>query len=353
MESDQPDQPPIQEPMDADAYFERGIAFGLNDEYEKAIADLTQAIQLNPTKAKYHNQRASRHFIQSNWPEAIVDYTTALSLKPDLSDDDVWNFTIDEAYHGRGIAYRYQGNYEAALADFAELISLQPNKISYYLDRSVIYKLKGDFERSFADLNIVQRLDPNDRTYLTLMADLHQRQGNNRAAMETYNQEVERFGSPASYFYRGVLWKSQGNLAEAIADFEEAIKLYPQYDIAYINLAGTYLAYGSFAKAIDVLDAVIKIRPGYRYIAVYLRGRTYLASGNLEQANIDFAETITITTEDMAEYPLFTEGYVVRGHAYAALGQIQEAISDYNIALELDPIHQEARLMREYIAKNA
>jgi tetratricopeptide (TPR) repeat protein len=78
--------------MDADAYFEQGIDYGLADDYENAIAALTEAIRLSPTNANYCYQRATYHFIKSNWNEAIADYTEALKLKPDPSDDD--NFTI-------------------------------------------------------------------------------------------------------------------------------------------------------------------------------------------------------------------------------------------------------------------
>jgi predicted negative regulator of RcsB-dependent stress response len=55
----------------------------------------------------------------------------------------------------------------------------------------------------------------------------------------------------------------------------------------------------------------------------------------------------------MTEYPGFTWGYVVRGHAYAAQDRIQEALADYKKALETNPTHPESDLMREYILKNS
>jgi tetratricopeptide (TPR) repeat protein len=358
MEDNQPDHPVQSELMSADDYFERGNDYGLNNDYENAIADLTMAIRLSPTNAKYYFQRAVQHFIKSKWPDAIADYTEALRLKPDPSDDDEWNFTIDEAYHSRGIAYRYLDNYEAALADFAELIKLQPDYPHHYSDRSVIYKLKGDFENSFADLYTMQRLAPDDPVCLGLIADVQKRQSNLSAAMATYNEQAQLFGTPASYFDRGELWRKMGNLDNAIADFEEAIRVYPKDYHAYLTLGETYLANGNFAKAIETFDKVmvnnlIDPRIDYRYIALVLRARAHLASGNSEEAMRDFDEAIAVNTASLHKYPDSTRRYVYRGHAHAARGQIAEAVADYRKALELNPKHSEADTMNEYILKNS
>jgi tetratricopeptide (TPR) repeat protein len=185
------------------------------------------------------------------------------------------------------------------------------------------------------------------------MADVQLRQGNKTAAMKLYDEQVERFGSPASHFYRGKLWKQLGNFDKAIADLEEAIRLYPPYHAAYLELGETYLAHSDFTKAIDVLNDVMEREPGYRYFALLLRARTHLASGDLDRATRDFDETINVNTETIAKYPDFTQAYVVRGHAHAAQGHVEEAVAGYKKALESEPTHPESDTMREYILKNS
>lgn len=140
---------------------------------------------------------------------------------------------------------------------------------------------------------------------------------------------------------------------QAIADFEQAIRLYPQLDLAYIALGEAYRANGDFTKAIDVLNTVIELKPGYRFSALLLRANVQLASGNLEQASRDFDETVMAITEDIAKYPTFTPGYVNRGHAHAAQNRVAEAVADFKKALELEPTHPEADMMREFILKNS
>jgi tetratricopeptide (TPR) repeat protein len=340
----------LPDPMDADDYFGEGIDYQAAENYEKSIAAFNQAILLNPTNAKYHYHRATTHFIASEWSDAIADYTIALKLKPDPSDDDNWNFTIEEAYNHRAIAYRYQGNHEASLSDYAELIRRQPNNPSYYFERSIVHKIKGDFENSFADVYMYQRLAPNDSQPLMLLGDLYQRQGNEAAAMASYSEAAEKYGVPSAYFIRGELWKQRGNLVQAIADFEAAIKLYPRYYEIYLTLGESYLAHGDFTQAIDILNSVMQGREDFRSSALVLRAKTYLALGNPEQAGKDFDEAISVSTDLVAKYPGYTPAYVARGLAYAAQGHVSEAVANFQKALTLFPTLSEADMMREYIS---
>ena len=339
--------------IEAEVYLEESINFRLAGDYENSVNAVTRAIQLSPANANYRFQRASTHFMHGHYEEAIADYSKVLELEPDSNEIGIWDFTIAKIYLNRGTAYRYRGDYDSALADFTELIRLQPNDAHHYVKRSVVYKLQGDFEKAFADLETLHRLAPDDSNYLMLVADIQIRQGNKIAALRSYDEQIIRFGTSASYFYRGRLWNEQGNLSKAIADFEKAIEIYPQHYAASIELSKSYIANGDFMKAIDVLNEVLKGGPGYDYIAYLLRARAYRALGNSDQASKDFDEAIRANTEAMAKYPPFTQGYAIRGHAYAAQGQIAEAVADYKMALASDPIHSESVTMHDYILMNS
>src|SRR5579859_2795481 len=121
-------EPTPYEEMDAEAYFYRGTRYSLHEDYENAIADLSVAIRLDPTNAKYHYNLGNQHVIISRWEAAVADYSETIRLTPDPTDDDSWNFTLDEAYRSRAISYRHLGNYDAAIADFTEAIRLKPTE---------------------------------------------------------------------------------------------------------------------------------------------------------------------------------------------------------------------------------
>lgn len=59
----------------------------------------------------------------------------------------------------------------------------------------------------------------------------------------------------------GVDWASQGRFIEAIAAFQRAIELYPNYENAYNNLGIAYASLGDFSAAVDAFQSAIEINP--------------------------------------------------------------------------------------------
>src|SRR5215218_1183434 len=66
-----------------------------------------------------------------------------------------------------------------------------------------------------------------------------------------------------AYSNRGVEWKAKGDLAKAIADFDEAIKADPEQPAAYNNRGIAYAAAADYDKAIADYDKGVEINPKY------------------------------------------------------------------------------------------
>src|ERR687886_655861 len=68
------------DPNDADTYYNRGYAQHTLGRYDQALADYTQAIQLNPTFAEAFYNRGLSRFNLKNYKEAIDDLNQAVAL---------------------------------------------------------------------------------------------------------------------------------------------------------------------------------------------------------------------------------------------------------------------------------
>jgi tetratricopeptide (TPR) repeat protein len=95
----------------------------------------------------------------------------------------------------------------------------------------------------------------------------------------------------ALYFDRGNQWSDQRDDDRATQDYDEAIRLNPNFAQAYYNRDNGYLRHGRNDRAIQDYDEAIRLNPSYAE-AYYNRGTAYTRKGQ-----DDRAKPITTTWE--------------------------------------------------------
>jgi tetratricopeptide (TPR) repeat protein len=120
----------------------------------------------------------------------------------------------------------------------------------------------------------------------------------------------------------------KGDIAKAIKDFDEAIKLDPSAGDTFYNRGIAYTDKADYARAKSDFDAAIKINPND---AGALASRCYvqaITGKGLESALADCTKSLGIEAN----------GYTndSRGLVYLKLGRFQEARADYDTAVKLD-----------------
>jgi len=106
------------------------------------------------------------------------------------------------------------------------------------------------------------------------------------------------------HYNAGVELQEQGRLEEAIGEYDEAIRLDPQYALAYTNRGAAYAYLGEYQEAIADFTRAIEINPEGA-LAYYNRGFAHKLLGEKAQAIADFEKVITLTADpqliEMAE----------------------------------------------------
>jgi tetratricopeptide (TPR) repeat protein len=69
-------------PKDAIAYHNRGEAYSLKGEVDRAISDYNKAIELNPNYAPAYNSRGRAYTSKGDYVHAVADVTKARELTP-------------------------------------------------------------------------------------------------------------------------------------------------------------------------------------------------------------------------------------------------------------------------------
>jgi Flp pilus assembly protein TadD len=110
-----------------------------NDELR--ISACSDIIRQDKKAAWAHVNRGIAYSISGDQDRAIADFTTAIGINP----------REVEAYNSRGIAYRRNGNCDLAIADYDKAIEIRPGDPAYYTNRGVAYSCELDYRRAIAD----------------------------------------------------------------------------------------------------------------------------------------------------------------------------------------------------------
>lgn len=136
-----------------------------------------------------------------------------------------------------------------------------------------------------------------------------------------------------------------GLLDEAIAEFDHAIAMRPDFAEAFNNRGSARFASRAYGEALADLDKALSLDP--RLVsALFNRGQTYNAMGRFDDAIRDFNGYIAATPDD-------PDAYFNRAYAYRQTGQYELAIADQTKTLRFrprDPIVLNARCWTRAVA---
>ena len=222
-------------------------------DYQGAIGNYDQAIQLQPDSAVAYRSRGVAKGELGHHHDAVVDFNEALRLRP---RDAI-------AYVNRGLAKSKLGRHEEAIADYDRAIRYRQNYADAYSKRGIAKIQLGQHEAAVADFEEVLRLQPD-------FAGTHNNLG---------------------------LAKSElGRSEEAIADFDQAIRLQSDHAIAYSNRGATKSDMSLYEDALDDFDEAIRLRPDFAE-AYGNRGEARSALGDVEGAQHDFGTALDLATK--------------------------------------------------------
>lgn len=152
-------------------------------------------------------------------------------------------------------------------------------------------------------------------------------------------------GPKADDFYiQGVNRFYQGDFQGAIAAYNRAIQLNPNYAAAYFNRAETLLNSEDSKRALEDLNQGLRISPN-NVEALLIRGSARQQLGDDQGATDDWNQVVRIN-------PRYATDYSTRGRARFSLNDYRGAIEDFNQALKIVPNTPFTYILRSMAYKN-
>ena len=134
------------------AFNNRGIAYYAEDDYDNAISDFTEAINLDPNYADAFQSRASAYSDEGDHDHAIADYNQSIRLNP----------KNPIAYNNRCDEQLLMGRVQAAIADCNESLRQRPSHANTLMHRGNAYLAAGEYRKAIADYDAALAQKPKD-----------------------------------------------------------------------------------------------------------------------------------------------------------------------------------------------
>jgi tetratricopeptide (TPR) repeat protein len=128
---------------------------------------------------------------------------------------------------------------------------------------------------------------------------------------------------------RGVAYDIQGHPDRAIADFDAAIRINPDYGEAHINRGLAWAKKREYSRAFEDFTTATR-DDSSAFLAFNNRANIYGERGDYNHAIEDYSRAIRLK-------PDYAEAYYGRANVYVELGDPSKAIPDFDAAIRLKP----------------
>lgn len=263
----------------------------------------------------------------------------------------------------RGQLYAYMDQGEQALADFTEVIHLDPYYDDIYFKRAKLYYDRGQFEEACQDMktgiaysfpsaeifttcaNLLRLLKRDEEALadythaldinpafidaLQHRAEIYYQRGQFDLALQDYTAGITNGEPSFELFYnRAHLLDTIGHAEEALADYASALVINPTATNAVLNRAMIFYEQGAYESAQHEVSRGLLIEPNHAQLLCTCG----LIESALEQ-NEQAYQTFTLALE---HNPSLLEAWTNRAIIAYEMGLVDSAIADLTQALLLE-----------------
>jgi protein O-GlcNAc transferase len=288
-----------------------------NDNNLQAIA-LTPEMKSQLIEAQKSFKEAKELEKIEKIPEAINSYQKAINNYPDYA----------AAYHGLGLLYWQEEEYESAKDCFERVITLDPESAAAYLNLGNIFKQQQQLERAIAAYEKSLNIKPQyasawhnlGLTYIQSY-ELELAEANFAKAIQADKQHL------SSYYELAKIWSFKGNLPDSKKLYEQALKRNPQEDLrikltdnlelAKIKL-GDWQNYDNFQKQLNERivrcwqeETDFESFTGFELIGLEIDNKLLLETAKRQSQKLDRArEKINFNYRDRIKKNKLKIGYI-------------------------------------------
>lgn len=229
-----------------------------------------------------------------------------------------------------GLSFLSKDDCEKALPYFEKAVDSDSNYAEAWAQSGFCNEKLGKHAEALEASKRAVSLRPSAESYFNIgLANYYLKQY--KEAAEGYRQSIklDPYNAADAYYALGLVYRDWGKADDEIQAYKAAIRLRPDYIVAFERLGSRYLKSKKYAEAIEVFRQLASLKPGDAN-APNNMGEAYLELNRLNEAVESFRQSIRLK-------PDFGKAYYNLGRCLLAMGNRDGALEQYTILTNIDP----------------
>ncbi|KAK3699161.1 hypothetical protein QZH41_011884 [Actinostola sp. cb2023] len=290
-----------------------------------------RSIELESMLLDTYWHRHLLHLVQNNKKAALDDLTFIIKN----------NGNQARAYRSRAELYRQQGDATMAIVNYSQAIKLNPSDVETYYQRATMFRMRGDMLLALEDYSIAAKLLPRKTEAMFEIGKFHFNNENWSGAITDFNTILRQDPCDSlAYTYRGRVYNKMSQFDYSLRDFSAAIHYNPNNAVALYHRA-CILRKIDPRRALQDLSVSLLLDSSVDNVNAYLhRGILYTDLKRWEDAIPDFEAALELDPYLACAHVNLGLIYIIKFNMY------QRAIRQYTSAIHVDPTYIRARICR-------
>ncbi|MBC3807647.1 tetratricopeptide repeat protein [Undibacterium seohonense] len=302
-------------PRQFDALHLIGVIAKQRGDHETALNFFAKAIQVDARQAKVHCNLGATLQELGKSEEALACYELAISLQADYA----------MAWNNRGNCLRHLGRFEEALESFTKAMELQIAYPEAYLNRAVCLQDMNQHEHALLDVEDALRSRRHYPAAQFARGFSLQQLRRYELALVAYELAFDTSSSPqqqaAVICNQGMILAKLKRDQEALATFQRAIEIRPDFGNAYLQLGHLYRSTNKQAEAVQAYQ-----NASHYLTDTALQEQLRYLLASLGQEAMPSAAPITYVKELFDQYAEHFDTHLQEHLAYRIPELLQDAV---------------------------
>ncbi len=288
--------------------------------YADAVTLLGNVLSRDPQNLEGMMLKGRLELQQGQTAQATTDFEAMTRTFPKLP----------VAFYQLAMAQRANNETDKAIANLNQALTLNPKYGDAILSLAEIQIRSGNVAPAIVSLKPLAQLQPPIVPARLLLADAYRIQGNLDSAVQIYRDLEKAYPTNAQLpLLLGIALRQQKNDAGARAEFDQALKLAPDYLPALEQAVNLDLAEKQYAAAQQRVQQQIGQNPKSAALQMIL-ANVQVARGDTNQAETTLQKAIELEPDSQAAYLMLAQ-------LYTDANQNQKALADLQAALVKNP----------------